>query len=77
MEAMKLEQYCLDLFATNPQEVFEKAKDVWDNREQFAQIVQENIKHLEQLSFKSSQLAAELLNSSRKKETELTVEKSE
>jgi coenzyme F420 hydrogenase subunit beta len=62
-EAMNLEEYCLDLFSTTPEDIVKKIQQVWDCRDELKKNIDLNIVRLENLSLKNSELAAELLNS--------------
>lgn len=62
-EAMNLEEYCLDLFSTTPEEIVKKIQQVWDRRDELKRHIESNIVRLEKLSLKNSELAAELLTS--------------
>lgn len=60
-KAMNLEEYCLDLFSTTPEEIVKKAQQVWNHKEEFKKHVESCIIRLEELSLKNSRLAADLL----------------
>ena len=64
-ESMDISQYCLDFHKTNADEIVDKAQQLWKQRESFSSQALGNIKALEQLSLKNSELAADLVNSRR------------
>jgi len=61
-KAMNLEEYCLDLFSTTPEEIVQKTQQAWNHKEEFKKHVESCIVRLEELSLKNSRLAADLLN---------------
>jgi colanic acid/amylovoran biosynthesis protein len=66
-KAIGLEEYCLDLFNTTPEEIVHKTQQAWNRKEEFKQRVRMRIASLEELSLKNSRLAAGLLQQTMQK----------
>jgi len=58
---MDLQDYCIDLFSTTAEDIVEKIKSTWQNKDDYIRRARENIAKVEELSLKNSKLAAELL----------------
>ena len=54
----------MDLYSTTPEEIVRKAQDVLKHRDKFRTRVSDKIKEVEELSFKNSRIAVDLLNRS-------------
>lgn len=59
-QSINLEEYCLDLFSTTPEEIAEKVKKTWANKNEFTKCAISGIKKLEELSFNNSKLTADM-----------------
>ncbi|MDP6634995.1 MAG: Coenzyme F420 hydrogenase/dehydrogenase, beta subunit C-terminal domain [Phycisphaerae bacterium] len=62
---MNLEEYCLDLFSTTPEEIVAKAQQAWNHKEVFKNRAESHVSRLEGLSLRNSEIAAGLLKSSK------------
>ena len=59
---MNLEEYCLDLFSTTPEEIAENVKKTWVNKNAFKKCAISGIKKLEELSFNNSKLTVDMFS---------------